>query len=161
MALLVALDCGVPGGVVARASQLKRELQRRKGQQQQGTTGACSDPSRAMLPEDEGHYAAHDGGEAAATSTEKEQEAEAGPAGVAAGEGDGEPEARAKTLQDAMEVLRQLLTHLAEEGGLQEDGEAGRGVAALPSGVPELHVLKPEQKPPASHQQRSVVYVIR
>ena len=149
LALQVAEDYGVPGDVVARADQLLRELRRRKGQQQQG---AADTSSHLSPPKDEGHRASD-----ADAPTEQEQETEAGPTGAAAGDADGEPAARTKTLQDAVGVLRQLLSHLAEkDGSLPEDGEA-----PLPSAAPEVHVLKPEQKPPSSHLQQSVVYVVR
>ena len=154
LAMQVARDYGVPGDVVARADQLLKELRRRKGQQQQlGAAKTSSHLPGALLPGDEGDRTADDD----AASTEQGQEAEAGPAGAAADEADGEPAVRAKTLQDAVDVLRQLLLHLAEEGGsLPEDGEV-----PLPSAAPEVHVLKPEQKPPSSHLQQSVVYVVR
>ena len=149
LAMQVARDYGVPGDVVARADQVLKELRRRKGQQQQlGAAKTSLHLPGVLLPEDEGHRAADD-----ETSTEQEQESGAGPAGAA----DGTHTVRTKTLQEAVEVLKVLLAHLAEkDGSLPEDLEV-----PLPSTAPEVHVLKPQQKPPLSHLQQSVVYVVR
>ena len=147
----------MPGDVVELAYQLLWELQQSKGQQQRGAAMTSPHLPGATLPGEEGDRAADNDDDdyaTAAAALEQEQEAEAGPA---AGEVDGEPAARAKTLQDAVGVLRQLLSHLAEkDGSLPEDLEV-----PLPSTAPEVHVLKPKQQPPSSHLQQSVVYVIR
>ena len=162
LALQVAEDYGVPGDVVARAYQLLWELQQSKGQQQRGAVMTSPHLPGATLPGEEGDRAADNDDDdyaTAAAALEQEQEREACPSAAA---GETEPAAKAKTLGDAVEVLRQVLAHLAEKGGgLQEEEEGGRGAAVLPSGVPEVHVLKPKQQPPSSHLQQSVVYVIR
>jgi hypothetical protein len=164
----VALQHGVSERMVSRAEQLLHAL-RVRGKAERDKPLSLPSPTAA-------ESSGGSSGSPASSSSEEDEEGERGAAAggndgewvaaeAIASSSDGEGEAsgssiKPRPLSEAIEVMKQALQESSALGGggfapASSSSSAGNGPEL------ELHVLRAAQKPPSSHYDRSLLYLVR